>query len=108
MAFQQLNATSFEEVIYDNCESCLVIFFRQNCHVCKEVMPMLERLQPQYDGKFGLYSVDVEAEPNLTQRFSLKGVPSLFFFHDGKLRGKMAGEVSDEDAKEKIEAIFCE
>lgn len=69
MSLKQLKATGFEEVVYHNGESCLVIFSRKDCHVCKEVVPVLEQLQPQYEKKFGFYYVDVEEDKALFQRF---------------------------------------
>lgn len=106
MSLQQLNSSRFEEIIYDNCEPCLVIFSKKDCHVCKEVVPMLEELQPQYEGKFGFYYVDVEEDKNLFQRFSLKGVPQILFFTDGEYQGKLAGKVEDETVEEKIAEVL--
>ena len=108
MPLQQLNATLFEEIIYDNGDPCLVVFSRKNCHVCKEVVPMLEELQPKYEGKVGFYRVDVEEDKNLSQRFSLRGVPSIVFFNEGELQGKIAGNVEDEQVEEKIAEVLGE
>lgn len=106
MSLEQLKATRFEEIIYDNCDPCLVIFSRKDCHVCKEVVPMLEELKPQYESKFGFYYVDVEEDKNLYQRFSLKGVPQILFFKDGEYQGKLAGKVEEEAVEEKIGEIL--
>jgi len=102
MSLPQLNSSRFEEVIYDNGESCLVIFSRKSCHVCQGVVPVLEELQLQFEGKFGFYYVDVEEDKALYQRFSLKGVPQILFFKDGEYQGKLAGAVEEEDVEEKI------
>ncbi len=106
MPLQQLKGSNFDEIIYDNCEPCLVIFSRKNCHVCKEVVPMLEELQPQYEGKFAFYYVDVEEDKNLYQRFSLKGVPQILFFNDGEYRGKLAGKIEEEEVEDKIAEVL--
>lgn len=103
---QQLNTNSFEETIYDNSEACLVIFSRENCHVCREVVPMLEELQSQYEGKFGFYYIDIEAEKNLAQRFPLKGVPSVLFFNEGALKGKLAGNIEGAEVERKITEVL--
>lgn len=108
MALQQLNSNRFEEVIYDDCEPCLVLFSRKDCHVCKEVAPLLEELQPQYEGKFGFYYADVEEDKNLFQRFSLKGVPQILFFNEGEYQGKLAGHVEDDEVEEKITEVLGE
>lgn len=106
MSLQQLNPSRFEEIIYDKGEACLVIFSRKSCHVCKEVVSVLEELQPEYVGKFGFYYVDVEEDKSLFQRFSLKGVPQILFFNEGEYQGKLAGHVEDEKVEEKIAEVL--
>lgn len=106
MSLQKLNANSFEEFIYDNGEPCLVIFSRKTCHVCQGVVPVLEELQPKYEGRFGFYYVDVEEQKTLFQRFSLKGVPQILFFKEGEYQGKLAGAVEEEQVIDKIAEVL--
>lgn len=106
MSLEQLNANKFEEIIYDNLESCLVIFSRKDCHVCKEVVPLLEELQPEYLDKFGFYYVDVEEEKNLYQRFSLKGVPQILFFNEGEYQAKLVGAIDEDQVIDKIAELL--
>lgn len=102
MELKKLNADAFDKVIYDDYESCLVVFSRKSCHVCKEVVPMVEETADKYQNKLGFYIVDVEEEKGLYHRFSLKGVPTLLFFKDGEYQGKLAGNVDEDELKEKI------
>lgn len=102
MSLPQLNSKSFEELIYDEGQACLVVFSRKTCHVCKEVVPVIEELAPNYEGKFGFYHVDVEEDKALYQSFSLKGVPQILFFKDGEYQGKLTGQVEEEQIEEKI------
>ncbi|MCF8038298.1 MAG: thioredoxin family protein [Desulfohalobiaceae bacterium] len=106
MSLHQLTENSFVKVIYDNAEPCLVIFSRKSCHVCQHVVPILEELQSDYQGKFGFYYVDVEEDPTLQQRFSLKGIPQILYFNDGDFRGKQVGKVDDDQIKEKIDSVL--
>jgi len=106
MELKKMDSISLEEIIYENCDPCLVVFSRKSCHVCQEVVPVLEDLAPKYEGKFGFYYVDVEEQKSLFQRFSLKGVPQILFFNDGEYQGKMAGKVEDEQVEEKIAEIL--
>ncbi|HBV95925.1 MAG: thioredoxin [Peptococcaceae bacterium BICA1-7] len=102
MPLHQLDDDSFEEIIYDNGEACLVVFSRKSCHVCQEVVPVLEELEYKYHGKFGFYRVDIEEQKTLFQRFSFKGVPQIIFFKNGEYQGKLSGKVEDEQVEEKI------
>lgn len=106
MSLEQLNSSRFEEVIYSKGEPCLVIFSRKSCHVCQGVIPILEDLKPQYEGKFGFYYVDVEEDKSLYQSFSLKGVPQILFFKDGEYQGKLSGAVEEEEVEERIADVL--
>ncbi|MBE6111806.1 MAG: thioredoxin family protein [Peptococcaceae bacterium] len=104
---QELNASTFEEIIYDDGKPCLVLFSRQSCHVCQEVHPIIEEIEEEYAGKdFGFYHVDIEAEKDLFNRFSLKGVPQVLFFNEGEFLGKYAGKKDEEVYTEKIDEIL--
>jgi len=102
VSLQRLDAGCFEQYIYDNGDPCLVVFSRKSCHVCKEVVPILEELHEKHGDKFGFYYVDVEEEKELFERFSLKGVPQILFFNEGEYKGKLAGLVDDEKIEDKI------
>lgn len=106
MSLQKLNSSSFDEIVYEYEEACLVFFSRKSCHVCQEVGPVLEELEPKYEGKFGFYYVDVEEEKSLFQKFSLKGVPQILFFNAGNYQQKLVGKVEDEQVEEKIEEVI--
>lgn len=106
MSLEKLNAEQFEKVIYNNEEQCLVIFSRKTCHVCQGVVPILEDMQPNYNGKFGFYYVDVEEDKDLFQRFSLKGVPQILFFREGEYQGKLTGAVDEDQVMDKIAEVL--
>lgn len=106
MSLVHLNSSRFEEVIYHDGAPCLVIFSRKSCHVCQSVVPVLEDLQPRFDGKFGFYYVDVEEDKVLYQKFSLKGVPQILFFKDGDYQGKLTGKAEEEDIEERITDVL--
>lgn len=106
MSLQKLNSSNFDEIIYDNAEMSLVVFSRQSCTICQELIPILESLQTKYIDKYNFYYVDVEDEKNLFQRFSLKGVPQVLFFNDGEFKGKIAGHLDDEKIENKILEVF--
>jgi thioredoxin 1 len=106
MSLQQLNATDFDDVVYEKGGPCLVVFSRKDCHVCKKVVPALQELQSRYEGRFGFYHVDIEESASLFRRFSLKGVPQILYFDRGQFKGKQVGLVGDDEVEEKITGIL--
>ena len=104
---ETLNAVEFQEKVYDEGETCLVLFSRRDCHVCQEVHPMLEDIASDYgDEGFGFYHVDVDDQKDLFQRMALKGVPQVLFFRDGEMVGRLSGKQDEEAYIEKIDGIL--
>jgi thioredoxin 1 len=106
MALIHLDSKGFEERVYNKGENCLVVFSMKTCVYCKELIPILEELAPEYEGKFGFYHVDAEESIDLYRKFSLKGVPQTLFFSNGNYLGKFVGVVEEEDIREQIAEVL--
>ncbi|MFZ5943512.1 MAG: thioredoxin family protein [Bacillota bacterium] len=104
MVINKADTKLFEEAISNN-EGCLVMFSRKGCHVCEEVLPRVEEIANAM-ADFSFYYVDAEEEKDLLKKFNLKGVPQLLFFKDGEFYGKLAGNVEEEEIKEKINELL--
>ncbi|MFC7220799.1 tetratricopeptide repeat protein [Streptomyces polyrhachis] len=75
-------ATFQEEVMQRSTEVPVVIdFWAEWCQPCKQLSPVLERLAEEYDGKFVLAKVDVDANQMIFQAFSqqlgIQGIPAI-------------------------------
>lgn len=91
-----MTAESFETIVVQRGEPCLVLFSRDNCPLCDTVHPILEELSTEEGlaGSFGFYEVDVTTDRELFKRLNLKGVPQVLFFKDGKNVGRKMGAKS--------------
>ena len=86
----------------------LVIFVNPGCQVCEIVYPNIEEVEKNYHDQLKLFKVDAKANKNLMDVFSLKGVPQVLFFRDGKYLGKMAGPQDIEDYTKRVEEILAQ
>lgn len=48
------------------------------CGPCQQLTPILERLAVEFDGRFLLGRVDVDAEQRIAQAFQVQSIPSVF------------------------------
>lgn len=107
MTVRSLDTEAFDELIYDDEAEVLILFHRNGCGVCEEVVTTLEPLEEDYpDVVFG--KVDVEAENDLFSRFGLKGVPQVILFSEGNPVSTLSGRKDDMDYENALESLIGE
>jgi len=83
----------------------IVDFWAEWCGPCKQLAPRLEKLSEQYpDVK--IVKVDVDDNPDVTQRFGVRSIPTLIFFKEGENVHELTGAVDPSTLSETIEDVF--
>ena len=78
----------------------LIDFWASWCMPCSSLGPILGKLEIDYNGRFLLAKIDVEAQAQLAQAFGIRSVPTVILFFQGKPVDGFTGAVSEGEVKE--------
>jgi thioredoxin 1 len=81
----------------------LVDFSAEWCGPCKTMMPVVEKIAADYEGKLAVYTVDIDADPEIAARHGVMSVPTMLVMKDGTAVERIVGAVSERDLRKKIE-----
>ena len=78
-----------------NCDlPILVDFWAGWCAPCKMMTPTLKQLAQQLDGKIQILKVETDQQPELSQRYNIRSLPTLALFKNGKEVTREAGAMT--------------
>ena len=79
-------------------------FYATWCGPCRALSPRFEELSKQYPDVTFL-EADVDENPDLVSEFSLRGVPAVIMLKDGEVKGKVIGNVANDEYVEVLKAL---
>jgi thioredoxin 1 len=82
----------------------LVDFWAPWCGPCRMLSPVVEQLSEEMKGKLRFGKVNVDEQPDLSEKFEVASIPTLLLFKDGKVVANRVGAANKETLKEWISA----
>lgn len=101
----ELTAENFQQMLTTESfnRPVLIDFWADWCAPCKMLMPILENLANEYDGKFLLAKLDTEAQPEIAAQFGVRNLPTVAVIKDGKPVDHFSGALPESEIRAFLE-----
>lgn len=102
---QHLSNSNFNETIENN-KVVLVDFYADWCGPCQAFHPTLESLANEFEDRAIISKINVDNNPELSHKFEVRSIPSVFLFKNGKLINKYVGLQSKDLLRQNIDKLL--
>ena len=81
---REVTDNSFEQDVLQAGEPVLVDFWAAWCAPCRMLAPTVEAVAEKYSGTARVVKLNVDENPSISQRYGIKGIPTLILFKEGQ------------------------
>lgn len=92
----EVNDSSFDKDVLQSDKPVLVDFWAAWCAPCRMLSPTVDAIAEKYADNARVVKVNVDDNPSISQRYGIKGIPTLILFKAGKEEERVVGATSKE------------
>ena len=84
----------------------VVDFWATWCGPCRALAPVVEGVASEYEGKAEIVKCNVDDCEEIAAQYSIRSIPTLIFFKDGKAVDRLVGAVPKSEITARIDALL--
>ncbi len=96
---------NFNELVSAN-QVVVIDFWAEWCGPCRQIGPIIEDVAGEYEGKALIGKLDVDDNPEVTEKYGIRNIPTILLLKDGEVADKIVGATSKTALSEKIDALL--
>jgi thioredoxin 1 len=97
---------NFEEEVIKSPIPVLVDFWASWCIPSQMMIPVLNKMYKEYDGKVKIRKLNVDQNPRMRDKYQIFGCPTFILFKNGVELDRRVGAQSDDQLREIIRAAI--
>ncbi len=91
---KEVSDVNFESDVLKSDRPVLVDFWAEWCAPCRMLAPTVEAVAEKYAENAQVVKLNVDENPAISQRYGIKGIPTLILFKNGKEEERVVGATS--------------
>jgi thioredoxin 1 len=100
-----LDEATFDQTVSDSNVPILVDFWATWCGPCRMIAPVLDEIAEEQADAVRIVKVDVDNNPELSDRCEIRNIPTLLFFKGGELKDQVVGLTTKADLISRLNAL---
>ncbi|HEA47501.1 MAG TPA: thioredoxin [bacterium] len=97
-----LTEKNFQKEVLESDIPVLVDFWAEWCAPCRMIAPVIEEIAQEYSGRLKVGKLNVDENQNLAAKYSIRSIPTLLIFKEGKVIEQIIGALPKKALKSKI------
>jgi len=98
--------SNFDELVLKSDKPVIVDLWAVWCGPCRMVGPIVEEIGQEYEGQAIVGKLDVDNNPEIARRYSIRNIPTILFFKNGEIVDKQVGAVPKQVIVGKLEPLL--
>jgi thioredoxin 1 len=103
---REFTNASFEKEVLQNEGVVLVDFWATWCGPCRMVSPIIDELAREYDGKIVVGKINVDEEPELSEKYRVMTIPTVIVFKAGTAMSRKSGAFAKSEYIDMINKVL--
>ncbi len=101
-----LTDANFDQEVLKSDKPFLVDFWAEWCGPCKQVSPVVSALAEELKDHMRVGKLNVDENPQSSQKYQIMSIPALKIFKDGKVIGEIIGAAPKPMIESKVKSIL--
>jgi thioredoxin 1 len=98
---------TFEAEVLQSDVPVLVDFWAPWCGPCKSMLPVVEAVGKEYEGKVKVVKVNVDENSDAPAKYGVMSIPMFLIFKDGEVVSNFVGVRTEDFLKEELDKVLA-